>query len=186
MTPEHQTVEYQLFHKPWKCQIPEHYCQSSAIIADRGMLTTGDPEMDRELMRAPRQMYLTIPQMAHYYDQGAPITTVISQEAIDVYNLITQHLQRWKWVIETQFNVRPPPVADFLLLDALAQGFHGSVMRLNAGKRPMGDAMAALLRITARTLDQRAAVPGVPQKVVPLDMIYKPIASDIARHLWKK
>jgi hypothetical protein len=183
MMSEHESVEYRLFFQPWLAQIPELYCQSSALIADRGILTTGNPELDRELLKQPRRMYLTIPQMAHYYDQGAQINMVMANDAILVYDLITEHLKRWKWVIQNAFNYALPPMQDFLLLDALAQGFHASVQCLGGGHRAMGAEMALLVKLTSRTLSYNPLTPSGPPKVVPLDLIYKPLAADIVRHV---
>lgn len=117
---EEPTVAWRLFHERFLVSIPEMFLYSEKYIQETGLVSSGDRAVDRQMMLNRREMYLTPAAIAMYHDEGAPVRLLNPRDAMVMYKLIVEHLENWKWVIETQFNYGEAPIDDLKVFDKLA------------------------------------------------------------------
>ena len=126
----------QLFHTPFNVSIPSIYMYSTDEIEAYGTPTSGDKGVDEMMRNAPVFTYMTIPVMAEKYDEGAPISLVNPRDSVKIAELISEHLNRWLWILKNTINGKAPPEEDFMVLDQLAAAIHPFAIGYNNGDVP--------------------------------------------------
>ncbi len=189
------STAYRIFHDPWLCAIPEIHCYSRTYLEEAGLPTTGDKAMDVALMQAKRDMYLTIAAMVIHHEEGTPLTLKNAKDAVEIYRLLMEHLETWKNIINTVYNVTVPPAEDFMMMDNFAKAIHPLVLAVNDNALPMQGLFAKLLTIQGKhsafvrgsMFERKTQTPPVEgEQIAPDPNIHRPIADDIARRLWRK
>lgn len=184
------SVAWQIFHVPWACQMTEIECYGVEYLREAGMLTTGDKTMDRELALSKRDLYLTIAAMVLNHDEGNTVILKNPVDSIEIYRLLREHLENWQWIINTQFNVDPPPAEDFIMMDNFAKAIHPLVLYAANGELPktgLSKQLGAIQGKRGAFLAGRMRQRGTADNNKPAELsndIYQPISGDIARRLW--
>lgn len=114
------TVAQRLFNQPFNCSIPDIYFYGEDIIKEVGMYSSGDSKMDMGQRQNLRDVYLTIVGMALHRYNGTPIRFKDPRCAVEIYHLITEHLNNWNKVLNIEFNVGKVPIEDLKILEDFA------------------------------------------------------------------
>lgn len=131
---ERASVAYRLFHQYYMISVPEIYCQSAAVIRETGTYTTGDKKLDKAAANHLRQRYCTVAGMCAFFDEGAPITLHRPEDAVQIYQMLMEHLANWNWIIHNFFDCDPPPAEDFILMDDFAKTIHPVAVMYGVGQ----------------------------------------------------
>ncbi len=195
MSDEYSSVAYRIFHDPWLCSVPEIYCYSRQYIETMGTITTGDAQMDADLMQASRNRYMTIAAMLSFYEEGATITLLQPKDSVEIYRLITDHLKNWQWIINNILGASTPPAEDFLLMDEFAQLLHPMTLVYGLGTAPklgmdhyMGKIQGkhgGLLKSALQRRIMSDVDPNAKEQTIDPNM-HKTIADSMARQIWRR
>lgn len=115
------SVAYQLFHRHFSVRIPEMFCYSDVQLETLGRPTTGNKEIDDQLMRTIRDMYVTPLGLLTYFEEGSPIWFNTRDDVRTIYELIQEHLNSWYYVACSHIGVEFPPLEDFIRMDSFAE-----------------------------------------------------------------
>lgn len=196
------TVAWRLFNDRWLCAVPEMYLYDQKYIDQVGRVTTGNKQIDNMLAHTRRDIYLTVVGIAMYHDEGAPVRLRNPKDAIPIYKMLTEHLQNWKTVIETQFNFKAP-IDDLRKMDALAgaifplaaqweefdpktRGIFEHLAKLNRTKLSL-HAPQKVVTEHARILEGMTGEAPAPQTIEMMAKeTHTPIADAIARQLFQR
>ncbi len=180
----------QIFTTPYLCQVPELHCYGRGYLAEVGIPTSGDRDTDMGMLNNRRDMYMTIAAMVVHHEDGTPVTIKNPKDAPEIYQLLMTHLENWKYLINTVYNITPPPAEDFMMMDAFAKAIYPLVTYVTEGKPPEGRLTTSLATIQGKhgAFMRRALQPKPTNDGVVADAdanIHRPIADDIARRLWR-
>lgn len=114
------TAAQRLFTQPFLCSIPDIYFYGEKVIAEVGLYSTGDKKMDLGQRMELRDVYLTIAGMAIHHEEGTPIRFKQPEQAIEIYDLIVEHLRNWKRVVDVEFNYGRVPIDDLRCFENFA------------------------------------------------------------------
>lgn len=117
---EAHSPAYRLFNYPRRCQVQQIFSLSENQVAYYGLITTGDPERDRENRQAWVDVTLTVVGMCDVVERGGGILFNNADDAAKAYLDIVAHLRDWLHVILTDPLTEPPPFDDFRQLDEMA------------------------------------------------------------------
>lgn len=132
------TVAWQLFNTPFLCEIPEHFFHTVDMLKIYGMRSSGDRALDRELMLTWRPSYMTIVQMATFFNEGAPVRLKRISDAPVISDIVERHLNNWLIVVTETYLCNNVPVEDLMLLDQ----FYTSCAKISKAvvdKKPVRD-----------------------------------------------
>lgn len=132
------TVAWQLFNTPFLCEIPEHFFHTVDMIKVYGVRSSGDKTLDRELMMAWRASYMTIVQMAVYFNEGAPVKLKQITDAPRISDLIERHLTNWLTVVTETYLCSNVPLEDLMVLDQFNKTC-GRITKAVVEKKPVKD-----------------------------------------------
>jgi hypothetical protein len=196
---EEPTVAYQLFHSMWNCTIPEMFLFDTKYLAEVGMVSSGDRAVDRQQMLNRREIRLTAAAMALYHDEGAPITLVKPRDAMPLYRLIIEHLENWKYIINTQVNVGKPPIEDLKKFDNLAAALFplaNQFAEFKPHQRGIFEHLANIgfkspisLSAPAKKTEHKPVMSEAPTADNPATIsndIHRPVADAIARQMFRR
>lgn len=115
-----QTIAYRLFHTYFIVRIPYSYANEAR------QLLEGTPqfqnqqqvEMQAEEMVARQH---TIPELAELSNRGCRIIIDDPTKSVDMYKLLNEYLQDWKYRTQSSINVGQVPINDLEILDRFAQ-----------------------------------------------------------------
>ncbi len=116
-----KTAIWKIFNWRFRVIIPALYCYSETDIAEFGMVTTGNKDIDDSVNNAPASAALTINDMIELHcTKGVAITIEKPERSVIIYELIREATQAW--VDEMRFAVKPrlPPLEDLKKLDDFA------------------------------------------------------------------
>ncbi len=139
-----------LFFSQFVCQIHERFFHTEESLRIRGVPVSGDESIDSNFMSQKRHVYLTIADMADYFDIGASIRLEKPSEALTIHQVIEKHLQDWLGIIQREYNISPPPIDDFEKLENLMIAMEYTVKAINAGEIPRDSPVKRLSRFKRR------------------------------------
>lgn len=175
----------QLFHTPFNVSLPSIYMYSTDEIEMFGTPTSGNKGIDEMMMNAPVYTYMTIPQMAEKYDEGAPISLVNPKDSVKIAELISEHLNRWLWILKNTVNGKAPPEEDFVVLDQLAMAIHPYAISYNDGEVPQTGLRRMLGRMQKSTAlvlkpsQRKARTKPTKRKNMYLDDLSAPTSEEV-------
>lgn len=187
------TVAEHIFKDVWLVQVPEMYLYSKEYLEVAGYPSSGDKDIDREMLRANRDMYLTIAGITLLHDEGARIIFKNPEDTGKIYKLLREHLENWKWVVDTQLNGVNPPVDDLRKMDALAAAIYPIASRYINTKAPVSGIFARFAElaesrgkvmskgIVQPRIEQNQSNAPAEEQAVAAQNIHAPIADAIAR-----
>lgn len=179
-----ETVAKHIFTAPYLCGIPNFYCYSKEELEQIGVDSSWDPNVDRAIMREKRTVYLTIAQMVHFYDQGAPIELMRLGDSVTIYQKIKEHLNNWREVVAMVINAPEPPMDDLRRMDAFATSLYWIAARFNTGLVDTPSVFKNRVnRDYKRNVFRRTTQPEAVEVVNPG---HTPIADIIARTNFKR
>ena len=106
-----------LWHKIYRVKVPELAVKNDAEIALFGTYITDNKEIDDKLVNKSVIAWHTIISMINMYEEGHTVVIPSPNDVIEIYDVISLHLYKWKHVIDTSINLREIPVEDLILMD---------------------------------------------------------------------
>lgn len=123
INPKHTTA-YMLFNYKFNFHIAALHFYPQAYLDHVGSLSTGDKKQDRELMKEPVFTRDTIVVMAQHHANDVPVYLDNPRDAVEIYEIIRMHLDKWTEVLKYEHNLDLPPVEDFEILDEFAASIY--------------------------------------------------------------
>jgi hypothetical protein len=118
--PLNHTPAYKLFHYLFLCEIAQMHMSSREYLAQSGVVTTGDPMLDRQSALQPMQCQMSIAGMAVMHSEGVSINLVQPEDSLKIYQIIYDHLTDWSRAANENVNIVTAPTDDLIKLDAFA------------------------------------------------------------------
>lgn len=114
------SAAYQIFHRYFKCWMPQHHLYDRQFMETFGIPTSSDRDVDRELANSDTLCQLTVAEMAQHLNNGANLTLEDPKDSVVIYKLIQEHMRDWQAIVSDTFNTTEPPIDDLKMLDELA------------------------------------------------------------------
>lgn len=109
-----------IFESLFLCTIPQAYLRSEQDIRERGVYTSGDPEVDKAVGAMPARTYMTINDMFEHWRNGVNIGVVKYDDTKKIYDNIEAHLGRWLSIMQQGLHLHTCPFDDLIALDKFA------------------------------------------------------------------
>ena len=118
-------TRYYLWEEKFMCTLRYGDTFTVDKLKERGIYTSGDPSMDRDMMNTPTRFYLSINQMVEYFRQGIPVGVTKREDTARIYEYISNHIDAFRREISLSFSPEKLPVDDLILLDEFAATVYG-------------------------------------------------------------
>lgn len=183
---EETSVAYKLFHRYFKCYMPQFHLYSEEYIEKVGIPTSGDRVIDRELANAPVLCQLTAAEMATHLANGANLTLENPKDSVVLYQLVSEHLTNWQHIVNDPLDHTEPPLEDLKKFDELASELYKTA-RVYLNEDQLGNrlfkGLAALE--SNRAIDRHKPDPK-PEPSFTLPKEYRKVTDLIGKAAFKK
>lgn len=163
--PDDGTASKRLFQKLYLVKAPRSLTMTEAEIALYGQRVTGIKQLDKYLANEMITGRVPITRMAQIVSDGGGIQFMNKFDSQEVYLTIAQHFVNWEHILDTEFNVTPPPPEDFAMLRRFQEAlevFSGLFDREDTNHNPMGGLSVLSGRTMRRKLKpQRVHIAGL-------------------------
>lgn len=163
--PDDGTASKRLFQKLYLVKAPRSLTMTEAEIALYGQRVTGIKQLDKYLANEMITGRVPITRMAQIVSDGGGIQFMNKFDSQEVYLTIAQHFVNWEHILDTEFNVTPPPPEDFSMLRRFQEAlevFSGLFDREDPNHNPMGGLSVLSGRTMRRKLKpQRVHIAGL-------------------------
>lgn len=167
INPKHSSA-YMLFHYKYDFSVPAMHFYTDGYLANVGVVSTGDKAQDRELMKEPIHTRDTIWVMAQYHNRDVFPRLRNPKDAVEIYEIISMHLDAWVNALTFEHNMKLPDATDFEMLDAFAASIFEMARRYKpnlATKVTLATRLNRLTRKFGRTAEQEQAT-AKPKRVI--------------------
>lgn len=112
-----------------------HYSTSRTVeqIKKYGTPTTGDPDIDKEMLDVMVTRYITIDDMVERLRNNLNFNVVNQSDTVKIYDAIQAHLEAWHFEIVNYHGHDYAPKEDLVLMDRLANMVHFYSKHLTKG-----------------------------------------------------
>lgn len=115
---------YPIWGRVWLTKVPRIARYGTAYLERYGLPTSGNLNVDRELMRQPTHCYITIAQMVEHYHEHTTISIVKRDDTKAIYEICQDYTFDWaKRIQNTVFN-HNVPFEDLVQLDEFAEAVY--------------------------------------------------------------
>lgn len=160
--PKDKDTSYYLWEILFQCRLPETATVTELEYRVRGMATTGNPEMDRDIGNQLKLMWLPIHQMVEYHRVGVPVRLVKIDDAQVIYGYVQNHLEAWLTRVQHSYNDREVPVDDLVALDNFANDVYSHV-KFNTKTALLENSLSrAIMNLGAFSLKPKEAISKTP------------------------
>jgi hypothetical protein len=124
MQPGEDPIQYwgkQLFKSLFRVRVRQKDLYTKAMIAQSGLPTLGDPELDKDMLEAKVVIQITINDMIERVNDGIQIGIIRSEDTKTIYNICYRYLEAWQDHRRDELNRRAPPTDDLMKIDAFAK-----------------------------------------------------------------
>lgn len=123
MTEETSPAQW-LFTVPYMVFMSNLDLYDMEVLEKIGYVTSGDARIDRGRMLERRPAYKTIMQLVKHHEEGHYIRFERTEDIIEIYAKINEHIQEWERVVTTLLHYPEPPVDDLRALSIFADGIY--------------------------------------------------------------
>lgn len=185
------TPAYKIFRYPFRCRIAAMHMVSQQYMEELGFPTTGDRETDLQLLRAPRDVQLTVAQMAVFFHDGANIQLHNpAEDSIKIYEMLVDHLNDWRMRVNmSPHEVSNEVVEDLRMLDALAMEVYKTAKQYLPAKFQESKLFRRLGGLGAGMSNRLRAVTPARETPPPAPLVaadHNPIADAISRQVFRR
>lgn len=111
----------EMFYRRFTVEVPSIALKSIAEIRERGIYAIGNDEHDHtKYAHAPVETSLTLNQCFELWRAGHRVTVLKISEMLDMFNIITLHLQHWISYLNRGIQISDAPFEELLSLDQFA------------------------------------------------------------------
>lgn len=118
--PVKQTNAYKLFNYRFLVEIAQMHLYDSKWLESSGVVTTGNPVLDRQTALQPMVAQLSPAAMAEFHDEGVEMRLVNPEDSVRIYQMIYDHMKDWQHAVNFNVNINDAPLEDLRKFDALA------------------------------------------------------------------
>lgn len=104
----------------YRVRVPMLGSRSIEDIRMRGVVLSGNKDVDKDIENRLIVTYITIDKMVEHHRNNVPIRLCHAGDARKIYEAITPHVQRWMYHLETSVNTRNVPLEDLLAMEHFA------------------------------------------------------------------
>lgn len=185
---QEHTPAFKIFHYYYQCRVPAMHMVSDIELENRGIVTTGRPDLDKQLANELMDVNITIAKMVELHDNRVPIILADPSKASVIYEIARDHLNNWKRTLETELTVPDVPEEFLTALDALAADLFVVARQFTAITPIENSWMRALRRDNRRRLSRRGPVaPVTHDQSAPVEVsMHTPVADAIARQSFQR
>lgn len=116
---QHKNIK-DIWENLYLVSIPELYLYDEETIRNRGIPTTGDATLDKEMYGRYVTVYKTINKIFELFRSGVSVKVVNYDDTEKIYNAIQRHLVAWVNFIQNGLYLHNAPFEDLLELDRFA------------------------------------------------------------------
>lgn len=115
---------YPLWGRVWYCRVPRIARYGTAYLERYGLPTSGNQNVDRELMKQAAPCYITIAQMVEYYHEHTMVSIIRRDDTKAIYEICQDYTFDWaKRIQSTVFN-HNVPFEDLVQIDEFAEAVY--------------------------------------------------------------
>lgn len=114
------SVQYQIWHTTFLCQMRQIDTMSVDYIKIFGVLDTGDPALNNAALQQLEYRRLTIIEMLKYFDQGINVYVKRVEDCKTIYILIQTHLENWAQEAKVALRPDAVPTNELLIMERFA------------------------------------------------------------------
>ncbi len=139
--PDDGSASKRVFQKLYRIKAPRSLTMTKAEIEMYGQRVTGIKQLDSYLANEMITGRITTTEMARIIHDGGCIMFCNKFDAKPCYIDLYQHMVNWDYILQTNWNVNPPPKEDFEMLKELQDAldvYSGLFDREDITKNPIG------------------------------------------------
>lgn len=115
---------YPIWGRVWYCRVPRIARYGTAYLERYGLPTSGNQNVDRELMKQQAPVYISIAQMVEYYHEHTMVSIIKRDDTKAIYEICQDYTFNWaKRVQNTVFN-HNVPFEDLVQIDEFAEAVY--------------------------------------------------------------
>jgi len=163
--PDDGSASKRLFQKLYLVKAPRSLTMTEAEIELYGQRVTGIKQLDKYLANEMITGRVPITTMARIVNEGGGIQFLNKFDSKEVYLTIAQHFVNWEFILDTEFNVTPPPPEDFAVLRRFQEAlevFAGLFDREDKNRNPIsGFSVLSGASVRRKLKPQRVHIAGL-------------------------
>lgn len=115
-----KSAAWKLFNYRFNCKVKQIHMTPNWVFTDYGVLSSGNADIDREIMDANVDYLLTAMDMAIIAGRGVNIIISDPADCVAIYEIVSQHLSDWVDALENNPHINRGPIEDLQKFDILA------------------------------------------------------------------
>lgn len=104
----------------YRVRVPMLGSRSIEDIRMRGVVISGNKDVDRDIENRLIVTYITIDKMVEHHRNNVPVRLTNPDDAKIIYEAISRHIQAWMHFLETGINTGGAPIEDLLAMEHFA------------------------------------------------------------------
>lgn len=172
---EQQPAWFKIFYYTFNVKIEQAHLYSEEEISTYGVPSSGDPSVDREMALERMWVPAVLAQVVEWHRQGLRLEFHSTQDMVEIYDIIQQHLADWREELSSDWP-RQPNLEDLQALEALAHDVYKRVRGeigireakedvtqrlLHIGVNPMTGGGEELIRQQRNEAEYKPLVPNI-------------------------
>jgi len=115
---------YPIWGRVWLCKVPRIAHFGTAYLERYGLPTSGNQNVDRELMKQVSPCYITIAQMVEYYHEHTTVHIVKRDDTKTIYEICQDYTFNWARRIQSTVFNHDVPFEDLVQIDEFAEAVY--------------------------------------------------------------
>ena len=165
--PDNGRASERVFRRLYRVRVPRSLTMSKAEIELYGRRMTGIADLDKYLANELVTGRIPTTRMAQIIWDGGSIQFCDIFDTKQCYLDLYQHILNWRYILETNYNVKYPPEEDFEKLQALLEALEAYSGVLDRGDKNAIASPLSLLNVSnarRKAPTQRIPTVQVPEK----------------------
>lgn len=115
-----RSATWKLWHWNFTCQTVQLFETPDWVFTEMGVASSGDAAIDARLMNNLIPVQLNAAEIAIRISKGYPVVITNTEDAVILYELVSQHINNWTLLIESGRAGKNIPYNQLLAFDKLA------------------------------------------------------------------
>uniref|UniRef100_A0AAU7PF85 Uncharacterized protein n=1 Tax=Burkholderia phage vB_BgluM-SURPRISE13 TaxID=3159457 RepID=A0AAU7PF85_9VIRU len=115
---------YPIWGRVWYCKVPRIARYGTAYLERYGLPTSGNQNVDRELMKQLAPVYITIAQMVEYYHEHTMVSIIKRDDTKAIYEICQDYTFDWARRIQNTVFNHNVPFEDLVQIDEFAEAVY--------------------------------------------------------------
>ncbi len=123
-----QAIKHHIFHQTYLYAIPAYQRYSKEYNSTVGHLSSGDKNLDRNLMNEYVNIGGTIADILKLFEKGVDIRFQTPTDLVTIYEVLVCHLNNWLTYIDRDPNIKDAPLESLGLMAEFAESIRSTVI----------------------------------------------------------